>query len=192
MGQSGQRWNGSLGGLTIDDATDIDFDGTVELAGNLDIDTGMSGTVDFADSVSTTNGGTVEITNDGQLTIVNSAVFNLDGSFTQDGSGDVVTGADLTTTADAISFNAPVTLTDDVALSTGGGMMDAGDITFLDDVSGAFDLMLTAGMGSIAFSTIGTAAALTKLTITSANMSPSMAMFRPQRMVMSRSLTKGC
>lgn len=158
--------DGELGSLTIDDSTDVDLAGNVELNGNFDIDTGAAGTVNIDGVVTTTNSGEVIITNDGVLTLADAASFNLDGAFTQDGSGNVTTGADITTTGDHVSFAEEVTLTENVAIDTGAGII--GDITFTKDVSGAAALLLTAGIGSIAFSTIGSVTAVTGLTIQSA------------------------
>lgn len=163
-GNVGTAMDGALGGITLDDATDIDFDQNVTLTGNLDIDTGAAGTVNFDGAVTTTNGGDVIISNEGELTLANAATFDLDGSFTQDGAGAVTTGADITTNNENVTFASAVTLTDNVAIDTGAG---AGDITFMDDTSGAFTLMLAAGVGSVALSTIGAMNAVTGLTISS-------------------------
>lgn len=163
-GDVGVAMNGALGGITLDDATDIDFDQNVTLTGNLDIDTGAAGTVNFDGTFTTTNGGEVIITNAGVLTLDDAATFDLDGSFTQDGAGAVTTGADITTDNESVTFASAVTLTDNVTIDTGTG---AGDITFMDDASGAFTLMLAAGIGSVALSTIGAMNAVTGLTISS-------------------------
>ena len=54
--------------------------------------------------------------------------MTLDGAFLQDGAGGVSTAGDITTTTDTIQFDGAVTLTGNVALSTGGG--GAGNIVF--------------------------------------------------------------
>lgn len=121
----------------------------------------------FNNSVTTTGGGVVGITNSGILTVANGTLFNLDGTFTQSGAGSVTFGGSITTTNDAISFAAPLTLTAPVALNTGAG---AGDITLSGTIDGATTLNLTAGTGSIDFqSNIGNSTPLTGLTVQSAN-----------------------
>ena len=55
------------------------------------------------------------MSNTGVLTTLNN--LNLDGAFSQDGTGAVSLGGNITTTSDLISFNSGVTLTSDAALT---------------------------------------------------------------------------
>ncbi|WP_345327093.1 tandem-95 repeat protein, partial [Novipirellula rosea] len=89
---------------------------------------------------------TVEITNSGLTTIASGANFVLDGAFTQNGTGLVSTGGDITTINDDISFATAVTLTDDVSLNTGTGV---GDVTFGSTIGGTFALQIEAGTGDV-------------------------------------------
>ena len=94
-----------LTGLTVD-AFVTNFDNTVAVAGNIDIDTN---TGSFDNTVTTTSGGTVTITNASDLTIAAAANLTLDGLFNQDGSGDVALSSDITTTGDNVSFAGAIT-----------------------------------------------------------------------------------
>lgn len=129
--------------------------------------TGSSGIILSANQVTvnsgiTTSGGgplTIALTGTNPLTIANGVAISLDGLFSQTGTGSVSIGGSITTTNDNISFASAVTLTNDVALSTGSG---AGDITFSVNVNGAHGLTLAAGTGNINFP--GAVGALTPLT----------------------------
>ncbi|MBD1905700.1 CHAT domain-containing protein [Funiculus sociatus GB2-A5] len=88
--------------------------------------------------------GTFTIDNSGSFSI--AADMNLDGEFNQKGSGAVSLGGNISTTNDKISFNKPVTLTENVTLNAGNG-----DITFNSTINGGKNLELTAGAGSINF-----------------------------------------
>ena len=96
--------------------------------------------------------GTMTITNTGVLTIAAAADMTLDGAFLQDGSGAVSLAGDITTTNDGIQFDSMLTLTGNVALSTGAG---AGAVTFNDTVdaqtAGTETLTVTAGTGDVTF-----------------------------------------
>jgi hypothetical protein len=154
-----------LKGLAIVSAASVNFDSTVEIASDhLAI---SAGDITFNDDVTTTNGGTVEITNSGLLTLANAADLTLDGSFTQNGTGAVTSGASITTTADAISFATEVSLTEDVVLTSSSSPL-AGDITFTSNVKGDFLLTLDAGAGNIELDTVGVTTPLSGLTVTSA------------------------
>jgi hypothetical protein len=104
--------------------------------------------------VTTLNNGTFKVNNSGELNIATGANLVLDGEFTQSGTGKVNIGSNITTTNDNISFNSPVTLTNDVSFNTGAG---AGDIIFNNTVDGTTanspNLTLTAGTGNIIFTT---------------------------------------
>ncbi len=128
--------NSGAGGLTLD-AQDLDFDNTVSIDGNLDID--ASATVDFDNTVATTAGDTVTITNAGTMTLLGAADFTIGGAFLQDGAGGVTTSADITTSNDNVQFDGAVTLTGSLAIDAG-----TGDITFSNTVgnSGAGNLTL--------------------------------------------------
>ena len=105
-------------------------------------------------TVTTTNGGQIVITNAGLLTIAAAGNMTLEGAFTQDGAGLVSTAGDITTTADNISFASPVTMTDNINISTGIGV---GDITFaspVDDGTSSYTLNLNADTGSISLNDV--------------------------------------
>ena len=149
MGNAGM--NEELDVLTIVSATQADFDGTVELVGNLDI---TAGAVSFDQAVTTTGGGTVEITNSGLLTIAAAADFNVDGTWTQNGAGAVNLAGDVTTTGDAVSFATAVTLTDNVTINTtGGGNAGGANVTFASTLDSSLNdgrtLAITAGTAGI-------------------------------------------
>jgi hypothetical protein len=130
-----------LTGVIVNSADTLDFDNMVTLGGSgLDISAGVIG---IDNRLTTTNGGIVNITNSGLLTIAAAGDMVLDGAFDQNGAGAVSTAGDITTTGDNINFDQSVTITGDVIMSTGGG--EAGDITIEDDLQGAFDLTLIAG-----------------------------------------------
>ncbi|MDD4907515.1 MAG: hypothetical protein PHJ00_00475 [Candidatus Omnitrophica bacterium] len=133
------------GTTTFNGALDTNTAADINLTGNAFI---------FNAPVTTTIGGIVEVTNAGLLTIAESADMDLDGSFTQNGTGSVLLAGDIATSNDAISFLSPVTLTGNVALDTGAGV---GNITFSSTVDGTYNLDLTADTGSITFgNTVGT------------------------------------
>ncbi|MFC1576337.1 LamG-like jellyroll fold domain-containing protein, partial [Candidatus Omnitrophota bacterium] len=115
----------ALGDILITSAGNVTASSTVNAASFTQ--TAGTGTTELKDAVNTT--GVVDITTSG-----------------------IKLGCDITTTNASITFDGPVVLTDNVALSTGTG---AGDITFgstLDSDDAARDLTLTAGSGNILFS----------------------------------------
>ncbi|MBF0339339.1 MAG: filamentous hemagglutinin N-terminal domain-containing protein [Magnetococcales bacterium] len=100
----------------------------------------FNGTVN---TLTAAQGGTVTIANSGLLTINKN--MSLDGTFTQNGSGLVALGGNITTTNDPISIARDVTLTGNIFLSTGGngpgninfaGTIDGGDVNSLTLFSG--------------------------------------------------------
>ncbi|MEG4632728.1 filamentous hemagglutinin N-terminal domain-containing protein, partial [Microcoleus sp. AR_TQ3_B6] len=103
--------------------------------------------------VTTLNNGTFKVNNSGDLNIATAATLLLDGEFTQSGTGPVNIGSNITTTNDNISFNSPVTLTNNISFNT--GELGAGDIIFNNKVDGTTansrNLTLTAGTGNIRF-----------------------------------------
>ena len=75
-------------------------------------------------AVSTINGGTVTISNGGLLTLEDGCDMNLDGAFLQNGAGETVTGAGITTSNDNVTFNQTVYCadsTDSLTFSSGTG-----------------------------------------------------------------------
>jgi hypothetical protein len=124
---------------------------TTNAAGGINL-TGTNFAID--NPVTTLNNGTFKINNSGDLNIATGANLVLDGEFTQSGTGKVNIASNITTTNDNISFNSPVTLTNDVSFNTGAG---PGDIIFnntVDSTTGnSPNLTLTAGTGNIKFTT---------------------------------------
>ncbi|MCY2986414.1 MAG: hypothetical protein NTY19_00860, partial [Planctomycetota bacterium] len=172
-GAVGAGLNGRLGAIAITSAKDVTESAGITAASlvqsagtgmtllngavNTSTGTGVALTtsaVTVNNTITTSGGGTVTITNAGLLDIAVAADMNLDGAFLQNGAGAVQTAGDITTTADSIYFTTGVTLTDAhaVAFSTGAGI---GTITFHSTLDGttnyAEDLSLTAGTGSIDF-----------------------------------------
>ncbi len=167
---------GVLSGLAVTSSGSIDINSTLS-ADDENIILVSAGTVDIADTVTTTNNGTVTVTNGGLLTIVAAADMSLDGAFLQNGAGAVITAGDITTTADNIDFISNVTLTGAavVAFSTGAGV--GGNITFTGTLNGnaayAEDLTVLAGTGSINFGdgaadTVGAGTPVGDITVTGA------------------------
>lgn len=153
----------TLAGLAVNNADDLDFQGTlITDSGGIDLN---AATVDFLNTVSTTNGGSLTMSNSGLATV--QGAMNLDGAFLQDGAGETELSAGITTTGDAITFDGgTVELKANVALNTGSG---AGSIRFDENVYGAYAMTLTAGNGDIDFeSTLGNGTALTGLLVNSA------------------------
>ena len=143
-----------LTALLISTAKQIDFDNTVSVgAGNLDVN--ASGTITFDNTVTTTGGGEVIITNGGLLTIQGTAAnpdFNLDGAFTQDGTGAVAIGTvdavNITTANADVFFNGAITLSNDLSAVSGVGI---GNITFDSTINGGHDLTAASGTGTVEF-----------------------------------------
>ena len=119
----------ALSGLEVD-ALNVDFDNTVEVDDDgIDIDAG--GYVTFDNTVDTTGGGTVTISNTGLLTI--SGPMSLDGAFNQDGAGAVSIAGDVDTTNDNVTFTNSVTLGSNVDIDTTG--TTAGNILFSSTIN---------------------------------------------------------
>ncbi len=152
-GSGNVRFAGAVGGANrltglVVDGANVDFDGTVNVdSAGLDVD--ASGLVSFDAGVSTTNGGTVTLSNGEIMTLAAAADFTLDGAFIQDGLGGVSTAADIITTGDTVSFAAAVTQTGAVLLdNTNSGSHPAGADLTLNSVTGnANNLTLNAGSG---------------------------------------------
>ena len=94
----------ALTGLDVNSATQLNVNGSANVSGNIDVD---GGTVNLNNLVTTASGGTLTVSNTGVLTTLNN--LNLDGAFSQDGTGAVSLGGNITTTSDLISFNSGVT-----------------------------------------------------------------------------------
>jgi filamentous hemagglutinin family protein len=136
------NFNGTVNGtqnLTVDSGTgDITFAGAVgnnTALQNIDIN-GQN--INLNSTVNTINGGTLTITNTGNLNILNN--LNLDGAFTQDGSGDIFLSANITTTEDNITFRGNLTLNNTVNFAVGNATLSFAGLTI-----GNNPLTLTAG-----------------------------------------------
>ena len=130
----------TAGSLWFKSTVDVDDQG-------IDID--VTGTVRFDNAVTTTTSGTMTVTNGGILTIADAANLDLDGAFSQDGVGTTDLFADITTTGDDITFNAPLRLQDDVTFVTAGG-----DVKFQNStatINGVHQLTVTAAAGNVSF-----------------------------------------
>ncbi|MEG4573053.1 CHAT domain-containing protein [Microcoleus sp. N3A4] len=153
--------------------SDITFDNTVDVAGNLGI---AADNVNLKGTVTTTNDGTLTIANKVNLNIEKN--LNLDGAFIQNGGGTVAVSGNITTTNDNISFSGPVTLKAPVnftlgdatiafgsSLSAGSNplTLTAGEIDFSGNVSGTGALTLqpaTAGQNIVVGGTDNNTSAL--------------------------------
>ncbi len=137
------------------------FDGTLNTTDLLQagIDINTSG-ITFNDAVTTIGDGRVFLTNQGgTLTIAAGATFNVDNTFVQDGTGDVVVNANVTTTNDEIRFSpstdptadvqaaASITLADGTVLATGGNadirLRAEGDIRLSRLVTSSIDGLIS-------------------------------------------------
>ncbi|MTJ10508.1 hypothetical protein, partial [Anabaena sp. UHCC 0204] len=94
----------------------------------------------FNQAVTTTNNGGVSINNSGNLIINSAADFNLDGAFTQSGTGAVSLAGDIITSNDNITFSSLLTLTGTVLLNPG-----IGNLSFSTLNAGGQSLTLKAG-----------------------------------------------
>ncbi|MEG5066326.1 CHAT domain-containing protein, partial [Microcoleus sp. B3-A4] len=131
---------------------EITFNKTVDVPGNLDL---VADNVNLKGIVTTTNDGTLTITNTGNLNIDQN--LNLDGAFNQKGAGTVALSGNMATTNDNISFSGPVTLKNSVSFTLGDATiafgstlaaktnpltLTASEINFLGKVSGTGALTL--------------------------------------------------
>ena len=176
----------AIGNLQINNATDVQiaaitansiiqstgtgtttFNGAVTTNGSVGIN--LIGTNFAVNNLVTTKNGSFTVTNSGDLNIAAGAKLGLEGAFTQNGTGKVNIASNITTTNDNITFNSPVTLTNNVSLNTGSGN---GNITFNKTVDGTTpysqNLTLTAGTGNVSVNgAIGNNKALKDLTVNS-------------------------
>ena len=156
--------------ITITDAIDVNFAKTVALdsftqnlgSGTTTFDDliTLAGAFNFTGNNLTMNGtgdsavgvagslAAMNVTNSGAFTTGTGLSLVVDGSFTQT-SGDAAStnslGGNITSTNEAITFASAVTLTDNVTVTSGGGLAD--DIGFASTIDGAFDLTVNAGTG---------------------------------------------
>ncbi|MBZ8181783.1 CHAT domain-containing protein [Oscillatoria salina] len=135
-------FNGTIDGqqdLTIDAGTgNVDFTGaigSVTALGNV----ALSGeNITFNSQLTTTNQGSLTITNTGLLDI--NANLTLDGEFNQNGTGAVFLAGNITTTNDNITFASETTLE-----NANEFQLDNATISFAALNIGDFPLTLTAG-----------------------------------------------
>ena len=114
----------------------VTFNKTVDVAGNLGI---AADNVNLKGIVTTTNDGTLTITNQVNLNIEQN--LNLDGAFIQKGAGTVAVSGSIATTNDNISFSGPVTLKSPVTFTLGDATIAFGSTLS----AGSNPLTLTAG-----------------------------------------------
>ena len=121
---------GAVGGLIPPglDELNVTSDGLIDFLNSVTVDgdiqvtgTSETGRITFQDVVTTTNGGSVTITNAGLLVTSSSAEFVLDGGFNQNGDGTTELGANITTTDGEVRFAQAVVLTDAVTIDTSLG-----------------------------------------------------------------------
>ncbi|MFN6022609.1 MAG: beta strand repeat-containing protein, partial [Planctomyces sp.] len=118
----------------------------------------------------TTNGGTLLVTADSQLSLGVNGDLLTDGAVTLTAAGGIDTAGDITTTGDAIDLLNNLVLTGNVVISSGPG---SGNISFAGSISGTTtlteDISITAGTGSINFiGNVGLPTAVGDMTIVSA------------------------
>jgi hypothetical protein len=157
-----------LGSFTITSANDITFQavtvsslaqlagsGTTTLLGLLDTNSPLGMTFignnftagPAVGSITTTNGGSLILTNQGVVIGNAPLVMTIDGAFIQNGPGICFLGS--LAAKQGISFTGPFIVSSVATLDSSGG---SGDITFTNRISGfggAGDLILTAGTGDI-------------------------------------------
>lgn len=122
VGAIGGKIGDGLDALSVTSDGRIDFLSSVTIAGNILIAaTSAVGQVTFQDVVTTTNSGSVTITNEGLLVTSSSATFLLAGDFVQDGEGSTELGASITTLDGEVRFAQAVVLTDAVTIDTSAG-----------------------------------------------------------------------
>ena len=107
----------------------------ITAAGNVILTTTNGGAFTIAQPITTTNNGTLTLTNAGLLSL--NANLDADGAITQNGAGAITTSGTrtLTTTNDAVTLNQAVTLGGDLTISSG-----TGPISFSSTIDGAGNL----------------------------------------------------
>ncbi|GDY09999.1 hypothetical protein LBMAG52_34850 [Planctomycetia bacterium] len=114
--------DGALDALTVTSDGLIDFLNSVTVAGNILVTaTSEIDRVTFQGVVTTTNGGSVTITNAGLLVTSSAAEFHLASDFLQNGIGSTELGASIDTIDGDVTFDQAVVLTDAVAIDTNLG-----------------------------------------------------------------------
>jgi hypothetical protein len=151
--------SGGTGGIVINHSGAITAAaGLTSAGGAVDIDSTGS-TADVSAAVNTTTGA-VTIDSNGGTTLTDTGDVTTTGAggtitIGANDTGTITTGAELTTSGETIRIARPVTLTDAVTISTGGGA--AGNIDFddaatiNDGAGGPWNLTLTAGTGDVTF-----------------------------------------
>ena len=153
------------GPLTLASTGTTTFDGTISTttADGISVN---GNTINVNNTITTTNLGPIAITNSGTLTIPVGSTITSSSSFTQTsgGGGSAVSLGAPISTVGLLSFASPITLTNGVALNSGGNT-----ITLSSTVNGGYDLTLTAGVGSIGLGAIGGTIPLIDVTVQSGN-----------------------
>ncbi|MBS0586106.1 MAG: hypothetical protein JSR76_07410, partial [Verrucomicrobia bacterium] len=120
----------------------------------------------FTDAVTTTNMGSVVITNSGLFSMTDPATFTIDGAFRQLGAGGVESGNTITS-GDLILFTGPVVITGAATLHDSSSNNQS--ITFKSTVDGPGNLNLICGTGNVIFEgNVGDTTTLGAFVITSA------------------------
>ncbi len=158
-----------IGALTVTSAVDATFSGAVYAAGfaqaagtgtttlNGAVNTSAAAGVTLTGTnlvlnagITTAASGVVTLNHSGTTTIAAAGDINADGAVSLAATGGITTAGDVTTTADAIGFNSPTTLSGSIALASAGG-----NVTFASTLSGTTDgaenLRIAAGAGNVSF-----------------------------------------
>jgi hypothetical protein len=115
-------------------------------------------------SITTTNGGPLHVTNSGLMYCTTLSSTSIDGSYTQDGIGDVWLAGNISTNNQSITFSSPITLKNPATLNSGA--IVGGPITLNGTVDGGYDFTITAGEQLVQLlQPIGTTDPLNSLTI---------------------------
>ncbi len=101
-------------------------------------------------TVTTTNGGTITVSESGTATFTAAGDITSDGAVSLTATGGILTGGDITTTSDAVNYASATTLTGDVLVTTGNGTVAFGS-TLDSEATEANDLTLTTGTGAVTF-----------------------------------------
>ncbi|MBY0530107.1 MAG: hypothetical protein K2P51_07980 [Rhabdochlamydiaceae bacterium] len=121
----------------------------------------------FQGPITTTNLGPLNLDASGSATFSSTQIITLDGPFNKTGNAEMFIGGSITTHNQDITIQEDIILTGNLLLDTGLG---AGNVTFLDDADGPFDLTIQAGTGDVVLNHIlGDEVALADFTVTSAH-----------------------
>jgi hypothetical protein len=127
--------------LSISDVTALtSFNGAVNVEGAIAL-SGFAFT--FNDAITTTNSGSLTISNSGPLTIASNEI-SLAGALSQTTTGPISAGGSWTLSNAGVTIQGPITLANDLAVSTGGG-----EVIFQNEIEGGYALSVAAGTGSI-------------------------------------------